>query len=244
MVKTEDITRLAAATGRLLTTRARVKSATMVSASMREITLAAAEFASWDCEPGCCVRLALGTFGVNTQRSYSVWRHDPGTDLLVLRAHLAADGPGTRWAASACPGDSVFLRGPRRRLTVDHSARWHLFAGDETGAVPLLRMRGSLPGGAGAFGVLEATDTAHRVPATGTSALQWVDRGTASAVASAVLLGAVRDLRLPAGPGVAYLAGERDTCLALRRHLVLERGMPRRSVRVSLHWAAGKRGLE
>jgi NADPH-dependent ferric siderophore reductase len=246
MVKiAEDVARGVAAAGRRLTTRAEVGSVAMVTTSMREITLVAPAFAGWRCEPGQSVRVALGRLGVDRQRTYSIWRHEPGSPYLVLRVHLGADGPGRRWAEGLAPGDTVFVRGPRGRFSLDPRARWHLFAGEETGAVPLLAMRGALPPGTVAHGVLEAAGPADRVPAVdGRAELPWVYRDGAGAAASPVLLAAVCDLRLPTEPGTAYLAGERDTCLALRRHLVVDRGWPRRSVRVSVHWAPGKRGLE
>jgi NADPH-dependent ferric siderophore reductase len=58
-----------------------------------------------------------------------------------------------------------------------------------------------------------------------------------------VLLRAVQDLDLPAGPGAAYLAGESDTCRLIQRHLVEQRGWNRHVVRVQQQWAANRPGF-
>ncbi|MFJ2028225.1 SIP domain-containing protein [Streptosporangium sp. NPDC087985] len=51
-------------------------------------------------------------------------------------------------------------------------------------------------------------------------------------------------LSLPGYPGVAYVAGQTQTCQAVRRHLIHERGWPRGTVLVKAFWAPGKRGLD
>jgi NADPH-dependent ferric siderophore reductase len=49
---------------------------------------------------------------------------------------------------------------------------------------------------------------------------------------------------LPTEPGMAYIAGEARTCQAVRRHLLNDRGWPRKSTIVKPFWAPGKRGLD
>jgi NADPH-dependent ferric siderophore reductase len=58
------------------------------------------------------------------------------------------------------------------------------------------------------------------------------------------LLATLRGLDLPDRPGVAYLAGEARACQAARRHLVQDRGWPRRSAIVKPFWTPGKRGMD
>jgi NADPH-dependent ferric siderophore reductase len=119
-----------------------------------------------------------------------------------------------------------------------------VFAGEETAAVAFGAMLRALPAGARVFGAIEVAGEDDRLPLPRTAELSWCFRGGASAASSAGLVSAVRALDLPAGPGVAYLAGEARTCQAVRAHLVSERGWPRRSVLVKPFWAPGKRGLE
>jgi hypothetical protein len=74
--------------------------------------------------------------------------------------------------------------------------------------------------------------------------LTWSYRGDRTAAGSATLVSAVRELPLPAEPGIAYVAGEARTCQAVRAHLIRERGWPRRSVIVKPFWAPGRRGMD
>ena len=182
------------------------------------------------------------------RRVYSIWRHDPARSLLSLRIALHdAGGPGDTWARTAVPGDRVTLEAPRSKIALDDSAAFHLFAGDETGAVPLLAMRSALHRAAGSrpvVGVFEAPGVADEMPgADGVPALPWVHRGRAPAVASRVLLRAVADLELPAGAGAAYVAGESETCRLLQRLLVERRGFVRRAVHTQPQWQPGRPGF-
>ncbi|MFB9320155.1 siderophore-interacting protein [Cryptosporangium minutisporangium] len=209
-------------------TSAEVVAVTPIGGSAREVTLTAPEFGAWRCTAGQSVRLSVGN-GLSL-RTYSIWTHSGAT--LVLRGFSHADGPGSRWMAAAEPGVRVALTSPRGVFGLDPAAPWHLFIGDQTGAVPLLAMRAALPGSARVHGALVAAD---RIPPLGAD-LPWCLDGR--------LLDAVRSLDLPDEPGAAYVAGEQKACLAVRQYLRDERGWPRRSVRVSAHWTPGKRGME
>jgi NADPH-dependent ferric siderophore reductase len=213
-----------------------------------------------DVTPGMCeIRLRGPAFGMvaskpaahvpveiapGVLRTYSVWAHDRATAALTLRV-VAHDpgGPGSRWAADVPVGTRLRIGLPRNRTTLDPDARYHVFVGEETGAVPLLTMLAALPATASTFGVLETTEQANELSIPDCRAVGWVHRGRASAVNSPVLLRAVRGLDLPAAPGVAYVAGESGTCRAVQRHLLHERGWPRHAVRVQTHWTPGKAGL-
>ncbi|MGK5684133.1 siderophore-interacting protein [Actinoplanes sp. URMC 104] len=219
----------------------RVRAVLDVTGHMRQIDLVGPDVPRLRCRPGAHV-----VVHVPQRRVYSVWRHDPRAASLSIRVALHdAGGPGCTWARSVAEGDRVTLEPPRSKITLDGTARFHLFAGDETGAVPLLAMRAALRGStASVHGVFEAAQPADEVPgAAGVAPLPWVHRGGASPVASRVLLRAVQDLDLPPGPGAAYLAGEAGTCRLLQRHLVEQRGWPRRAVRVQPQWAPGHPGF-
>jgi NADPH-dependent ferric siderophore reductase len=96
--------------------------------------------------------------------------------------------------------------------------------------------------GAGHHAVIEVDTAEDRIPVEGD--VTWTYRHGTPAADSPGLLEALRGLDLPEEPGVAYLAGEARTVQSLRRHLVTERGWPRRAVLTKPFWAPGKRGLE
>jgi NADPH-dependent ferric siderophore reductase len=217
-----------------------------VTPHMRELTLVGPALTVLRSKPGAHLPVEVpDETGVPQVRTYSVWAANPSRARLTLRVALhRPGGPGSRWASSVEPGTRTRVGAPRNRITLDPKARYHVFVGEETGAVPLLTMLAALPEGAAAHGVLETTGADEEFTAPhGTRALPWVHRGRASAVASRLLLDSVRRLELPSEVGIAYVAGEATTCRAVVRHLCGERAWPRYAVRTQVHWAAGRSGL-
>jgi len=226
----------------------RVRSVADVAAGLREIELTGPEVARLRSRPGAHLVVRVPAGDGYARRVYSIWTHDPRTSALTIRVALHdADGPGCRWARGVVPGERVTVEPPRSKITIDETASFHVFAGDETGAVPLLAMRAALHRNAAppsVFGVFEAATAAGEMPGpAGVPPLPWVHRGHAPATASRVLLRAVQGLELPAGTGAAYVAGESDTCRLIQRHLVEQRGWPRRAVHVQPQWVAGRPGF-
>ncbi|WP_433088886.1 siderophore-interacting protein [Dactylosporangium sp. CA-052675] len=227
---------------------ARVRAVRDVTGSMREIDLVGPDVPRLRVRPGAHLVVRVPAGDGEARRVYSIWRHDPARSLLSLRIALHdAGGPGCAWAREAGPGDRVTLEPPRTKITLDESAAFHVFAGDETGAVPLLAMRAALhrsAPGRPVIGVFESASEADEVPGLpGVPALPWVHRGRTPAVGSRVLLRAVADLGLPAGSGAAYVAGESETCRLLRRVLIEQRGFSRRGVHTQPQWQPGRPGF-
>jgi NADPH-dependent ferric siderophore reductase len=221
----------------------RVRSVRALTPRMREIELVGPKVPRLRLRPGAHLVVRIPDDGA--RRVYSIWRHDPRESLLVLRVALhEAGGPGCTWARAARDGDRLTVEPPRTKITLDEKAAFHLFVGDETGAVPLLAMRAALHRSAAVHGVFETTGSDDEVPDfDGRPPFAWVHRGQSSAVASRVLLRAVQNLDLPAGPGAAYLAGESDTCRLVQRHLVEQRGWNRHAIRVQPQWALDRPGF-
>lgn len=218
---------------------------------MRQLELVGPDLPHLRIRPGAHLVVQVPAGAGHARRVYSIWTHDPRAAALTIRVamHHRA-GPGYAWAGSVVPGDRITVEAPRSKITLDETAAFHLFVGEETAAVPLLAMQAALHrtarGGTArpAFGVFEASGPDDEVPGVdGVTALPWVHRGASSAVASRVLLRAVQELELPAGTGAAYVAGESDTCRLVQRHLVEQRGWPRRAVRMQPQWAAGRPGF-
>jgi NADPH-dependent ferric siderophore reductase len=229
----------------------RVRSVADVTDHMREIELLGPGLPRLRCRPGAHLVVRVPTADGYARRVYSVWAFDPQLARLVIRVAIhSGDAPGCVWARTVRAGDLVTVEPPRSKITIDPAAAFHVFAGDETGAVPLLAMRAALHRASGGqppapvFGVFETAGPGDEMPgADGVPGLPWVHRGRASAVASTVLLRAVQDLELPRGTGVAYVAGESGTCRLLQRHLVEQRGWARRAVLVQQQWAPRRPGF-
>jgi NADPH-dependent ferric siderophore reductase len=208
---------------------------------MREIELVGPELPRLRPRPGAHTVVHVPV--EDARRVYSIWRHRPATSSMTIRVAVHdAGGPGCVWARAVRPDDRITIEPPRSKITLAEAATFHLFVGDETGAVPLGAMMSAVRGGAPVFGVFESVDAEDEVPGLGP--LPWVHRGPASAVGSRVLLRAVQELELPPPwGGVAYVAGESDTCRLIQRHLIEQRGWPRRSVLTQPQWKAGRAGF-
>ncbi|GAA3827775.1 hypothetical protein GCM10022403_071210 [Streptomyces coacervatus] len=234
----------------LFFTRGRVEHIEQLTPRVRRIRVSGPAVRDLDWTPGQHVRVHAKDLGApvwagmlrDVLRTYSVWSYDgEGLELCPLDH---GDGPGARWARSLRVGDEVSFRGPEGRFVPDRSAAHHLFAGEETASVAFGAMLRALPEDAPVHGVVEVAGPQDRLPLPRSEELQWCFRGNTPAARSASLVAAVRELDLPAEPGIAYLAGEARTCQAVRQHLVGERGWPRRSVLVKPFWTPGRRGMD
>jgi NADPH-dependent ferric siderophore reductase len=220
-----------------------------VTPRMRRIRLQVSTELAWT--PGQHVRVLLGdpmswqavrSGFRDLLRTYTVLDLDRAAGLLDLCVLDHGDGPGSTWGRTVAPGDEVaFLRPEGRQVPQD--AAFHLFVGEETAQVPFAAILRTLPAEARVGGVVEVAESTDRLGLPRFDELTWIYRGDGPAYDSPGLLAALRGLDLPAD-GVAYVAGEAKTCSTVRRHLVLEREWPGRSVLTKLFWTPGKRGMD
>lgn len=172
-------------------------------------------------------------------RSYTIRAHDPhrGTidiDFVLHDGRGGGEGPATRWARTARPGATLGMFGPSAafaRPVVLGRSDWTLLAGDHSALPALATLVEALPAGHHAVAYVQVPDAAEEQPLTGAGDLtvHWLH-------GEGLLLDAVRAARLPFGAGYAWLAGEADVVRALRRHLVEERGLDKRSVDFAGYW--------
>jgi len=113
---------------------------------MRRIQLRGPSLEAFEYFPG--QDLALGIVrddGSIVRRRYTIRRFDPGKRLVDLDVVMHGDGPGIRWAQAARPGLPIEAIGPRGKIGLDPTAKWHLFAGDATGLPGAFAMMETLP---------------------------------------------------------------------------------------------------
>ncbi|GAA4979796.1 NADPH-dependent ferric siderophore reductase [Nonomuraea thailandensis] len=222
-----------------------VVEAEQVTARMRRVRIGGESLSGLRWTPGQHVRLLVGEGGPlgGVLRTYSIWRYDPDWEALdVIGFDHGGDSPGASWIRDVRAGQEISFTRPEGSFVVREEAPYHLFAGEETASVAFGAMLRALPEGAGVYGAVEAGSPDDHLDLPG--GLVRVCRGGASAAGSDVLVNAVRELELPDGPGVAYLAGEARTIQAVRAHLVGERGWQRRDVRTKPFWTPGRRGMD
>ncbi|MFW5418407.1 SIP domain-containing protein [Nocardiopsis sp. CNT-189] len=184
-------------------------------------------------------------------RSYTLRSHDPaaGTadiDFVLHGAGGPDDGPATRWARTAAPGDLLGMFGPSDEfaapLAIERAfgtgARI-LLAGDDTALPAIGTVLEHLPAGtrASVFAEVSGAEDEIDLPLPEGAELHWVHRGRHRLPGSGTaLLDAVRAADLGGGPLFAWLAGEAGAVRSLRRHLVGERGADKRSIDFTGYW--------
>jgi NADPH-dependent ferric siderophore reductase len=207
-------------------------------------------------------------------RTYTVRAFRPEAWEVDVDFALHGDGgPASRWATAARPGDRVVMIGatPGHQIsdvawTPPPAARQLLLAADET-ALPAAAAIAEQRTGPGLTLVLEVPERDDRLPMPGHAEVIWRVRSRGERMEPVVrdLLdaGFARDSDAPVleepddevwevpapragSPCYAWLAGEAGAVVSLRRLLVGERGMDRRSIAFMGYWrrAAGGGLLE
>jgi NADPH-dependent ferric siderophore reductase len=172
-------------------------------------------------------------------RSYTVRAWDPGQCLLTLDFFVHGDrGVAGPWAAHAKPGDRLELTGPGGAYTPSPDADWHLLAGDDATLPAIAVSLSRIPAGVPVFAVVEVDGPEHRQPLDSRGELEvvWLDRHAGPGEDPSLQLEAVKALELPDGRGHAFVHGEATTVRLLRRHLVLDRGLPTDCLSASGYW--------
>jgi NADPH-dependent ferric siderophore reductase len=212
---------------------------------MRRIQLTGDSLSTFSYLPGQDVMLLLGMADDRPlSRRYTIRSFDPQTHMLELNlvAH-GIHGLGATWAANARPGDRVNGVGPRGKITLNPTAEWHLFAGDESAAPGILNMLEALAPEVPGFAFLEVNDPRDELPTTvganGTHRVQWLYRGETPVIHSTLLEEAVSGAELPAGRGHVYFAGEVQRVAAIQR-AALGRGLAQEQLSPKSYWGRGK----
>ena len=176
------------------------------------------------------------------RRTYTVRSWDAASVELTLDfVHHGDEGLAGPWAAAARPGDEISLQGPGGEYAPDPAADWHLFAGDASALPAIAASLERVPAGvpAYAFVEVESPDEEQKLDTPGNLTVVWLDRSAAGAGPD-LLADAVRSAVLPLGRVHAFVHGEAAAVRALRRHLLVERGVPRADLSVSGYWKRGR----
>jgi NADPH-dependent ferric siderophore reductase len=168
-------------------------------------------------------------------RTYTVSRYEACELDFDFVLHETA-GPASDWAKQAKPGDYLIFVGPSPAYQPDPTADWHLLAGDETALPAIAAILRELSAPAYVFLEVENAEEEQELP--GNPQVTWLHRdGTDDLLARAV---AAADL--PEGRVDAWLAGGRSSMVALRHHLLADRGYDRSRVRPTTYWRRGETG--
>jgi NADPH-dependent ferric siderophore reductase len=174
-----------------------------------------------------------------TTRTYTVRDWDANRLRLtldfVIHGEAGIAGP---WAATARRGDTLALTGPGGGYAPSPHVDWHLMVGDEAVipaiAVSLDRINPGVP----VFAILEVGGPEDEQPLSspGDLRLQWLHRTLAPGEDPDLQVQALRALDLPEGRGQAFVHGEAEAVLRVRRHLLQERGVVRDDLSATGYW--------
>ncbi|MGW5850707.1 siderophore-interacting protein [Streptomyces sp. NPDC055254] len=175
------------------------------------------------------------------QRAYTVRAWDPVRRELTLDFVVHGDeGLAGPWAARVRPGELVHFLGPGGAYAPDATADWHLLVGDESALPAIAATLERMPAGARvhAFVEVEGPADEHRIATPDGTVPVWLHRGTRPV--GEALVEAVTSLDFPPGEVHAFVHGEAGFVKELRRHLRLERGVPRERLSISGYWRLGE----
>ena len=168
-------------------------------------------------------------------RDYTPRRFDAAALELDIEFAVHGDGPAATWAAQARPGQIVGIGGPRGSFLIPEAFDWHLLVGDDTALPAIARRLQELPAGKPVTVMLGvAPEDRRALPSKADVTLHWVEPDG--------IVDAVRALKVPAGDGYSWAAGEAKATAAVRHVLVDELGVDRHRVRASAYWKQGAPG--
>lgn len=171
--------------------------------------------------------------------NFTVRRYDRAERLVTIDFFSHGDdGPASRWARRAMPGDRVGFAGSRVHWVRDHAADWTLLAGDETALPSIAAIAETLPAGHRTIAVVELRDAGEHVALDAPlPEVHWIHRGHRPPGEGRALEDVVRALDLPPGRGQVWAGGESLVIQSLRRHLLRDRGLGRDEVCVLGYWS-------
>ncbi|MFG2230282.1 siderophore-interacting protein [Streptomyces sp. NPDC048723] len=175
------------------------------------------------------------------QRAYTVRSWDPAHLELTLDFVVHGDeGLAGPWAARVQPGELVRFLGPGGAYAPDPVAGWHLLVGDESALPAIAAAMERMPAGAQVHAIVEIDGPADELKIATPDGIvpTWLHRGDRPV--GEALVEAVTAMEFPSTDVHAFVHGEAGFVKDLRRHLRMERGVPRERLSISGYWRLGE----
>lgn len=215
-----------------------------VTPHMRRITVIGDGLRDMDVTlPAQWVKMFVSTNGNQTAgRAYTIRDFDRAVGRMDIDIALhGEEGPASKWAINARPGECIDVAGPRGGYMIDASARRYTLIGDTTALPAIASIIQQLPASIEANAFVEVSDTHEEQPLKGPVQINahWVHAGRRMPGTSGEIEAAVRAASLDAQGHRVWVAGESAMVRAVREHLVGERGFSRDAVRAAGYWKFG-----
>ncbi|MCX4821895.1 siderophore-interacting protein [Streptomyces sp. NBC_01142] len=174
-------------------------------------------------------------------RTYTVRSWDPVNREMAVDFVVHGDeGLAGPWAARARVGETMHILGPGGGFAPDPAADWHLLVGDESALPAIAASMEQMPAGAlvHAFVEISGPEEEQKTATPDGTEITWLHRGDRPV--GEALVAAVTSLDFPEGDVCAFVHGEAAFVKELRRHLRLERQVPREQLSISGYWRLGQ----
>ena len=184
-------------------------------------------------------RLANGPMPV--RRTYTVRRYDAERGELSIDFVAHGDnGPASRWASHAKPGDFLGFAGPSTPKVTTFDADWYLVAADPSALPVAAATLEAMPRDATGIAIFEVTAAEDRQEIDMPAGIEvhWLVHPNPH-VASDAQESFLRGLDWPQGRVQTCIAGESGVIRALRGFLHNEMNVPRADTYISGYWKIG-----
>ncbi len=175
-------------------------------------------------------------------RNLTIRRVRPADEEVDIEFAVHGESPMSSWVRRVEPGDAagIFDMGTTYRLPGHAEAQ--LLVGDETALPAILSILDGTPPSLPTEVYLEVAAAAdiRSVEAPAGVGIHWFSRDDEELRPGTVVLDAVRDAALPSGRCYAWVAGESRLATTVRRHLVNDRGLPKRDISFIGYWRLGR----
>ncbi len=184
-------------------------------------------------------------------RTITVRRADPAArEIAVDIAVHGEHGTAGPWAASAKPGQPMYLMGPSGAYAPDPAADWHLLVGDETALPAISVALEALPANAIGQAFIEVAEPEDEIPLIAPDGVQinWILRGGRADLVGeeragdhSPLVEAVKTAHWLPGQVHAFVHGEAQAVMHnLRPYIRKEREVDAKWASISGYWRRGR----
>jgi NADPH-dependent ferric siderophore reductase len=175
-----------------------------------------------------------------TIRTFTPRRVDPEALELDLDIVVHGGGAASEWAQAAAHGDPAAVSGPGRGYAIAREAPAFLLAGDETAIPAISQLLEAIPTDASVRAIIEIAhpDARLALPGHPRATVEWCELSP-GVVPGTALIAAVGGAHLDEGTRV-WVAGEAAAMHRIRRHLFVDRGVPRAHATIRGYWKRGR----
>ena len=163
-------------------------------------------------------------------RDYTPLAFNADSNELTIDFYIHEGGVASSWAASAKPGDTLMVGGPRGSLVIPTDYAWQLYVCDESGLPAVRRRLQSLPQQAEVLVLVNShhSGTESYLNAFTHASIEWLDSDS--------LADRLQRLAFPGEDYFVWITGEGEEVKRLSDALLTNQGLDADYVRAVAYW--------